>query len=292
MRRDAAAADSKGRRRVRLMPQAGFDAGAYWKNRLRDNFDLSGVGFLRRSEDYNRWVYRMRTEQLRGLIDRHAWPVKGRAVLDVGCGTGFFVDFWSSLEAAPLVGVDIAEVSIERLKPRFPDARFVCADISGPQVEIDGTFDYVSVFDVLYHIVDDTRFEQAAANLARLCRPGAKVLVTDMFGTRTTEVVRHVRNRSLEQYRTVFGRQGLKLTALRPLFFTLMPPTRLANRAAYWLGTLSWEALTCLARWSGPGRLWGGTLYRVDRTLQRWFDRGPSHHLAVFEFEGPAQNRT
>jgi len=268
------------------MPQAEFDAGAYWKNRLRNNFDLTGVGFLRRSQAYNSWVYRARTRQLDRVFTVHDLPLRGRAVLDIGCGTGYFIEHWLIRGADPVVGVDVTEVSVERLKERYPENRFYCADVSAPTLDIVGTFDYVSIFDVLYHIVDDRRFEQAVANLARLCRPGARVIVTDMFGARTTEVVRHVRNRSAERYRDVFSRHGFVLRTLQPLFFTLMPPTRLANRAAFWAGTLSWEALTLPARWQPLGHLWGASLYGVDTLLAGALKRGPSHHLAVFQFAG------
>jgi len=268
------------------MPDTKFDANAYWKDRLGDRFDLTGVGFKRRSVAYNRWVYRVRTELLDDLFGRHGWPIEGKAVLDVGCGTGYFVDHWSRRQASSIVGVDVAEVSIERLAQRFSQAEFHCADIAAPDLSIDRTFDYISVFDVLYHIVDDRRFEQAVTNLSRLCQPGSKLILTDMFGERTVEVVKHVRNRSLNCYTEVFAKRGFRLLDITPLFFTLMPPTRLTNRLAYWVGALGWETLTFPARWEKLGALTGRVLYRVDSGLRGRFNRGPSHHLAVFEFMG------
>lgn len=223
------------------MPDAKFDAGAYWKERLRQHFDLIGVGFRRRSVTYNRWVYRVRTESLDELFRRHNWPIEGKAVLDVGCGTGYFIDHWLRRGAVGVTGLDVTEVSVERLKDRFPYAKFVCADIAEPNLDVVGTFDYVSIFDVLYHIVDDTKFEQAVRNLSRLCRPGSRVIITDMFGKRTVEVVKHVRNRSRDRYQEIFLKNGFRLLELRPLFFTLMPPSRLASPPAYWVGTLAWK---------------------------------------------------
>jgi len=273
-------------RRSASMPDTNFDASAYWKDRLEQRFDLTGVGFKRRSAAYNRWVYRVRTDLLDDLFERHEWSSEGKAVLDVGCGTGYFIDHWSKRQARPIVGVDVTEVSVERLTERFPEAEFECADITAPDLTLNGTFDYISVFDVLYHVVDDRRFEQAVQNLSRLCRPGSKVIITDMFGERTVKVVKHVRNRSLTSYTEIFSKKGFRLLSITPLFFTLMPPGRLAGKLAYWIGTLGWEALTMLARWNGPGQMIGSVLYKVDSTLRRRFDRGPSHHLAVFEDVG------
>jgi len=268
------------------MPDTKFDAGDYWRQRLRQHFDLTGVGFRRRSIAYNRWVYRVRTELLDEMFRQHGWPIEGKAVLDVGCGTGYFIDHWLRRGARRVTGLDVAEVSVEKLKSRFPDARFVRADIAEPGLDVDGTFDYVSIFDVLYHVVDDKKFEQAVDNLSRRCRTGSRVIVTDMFGQRTVEVVKHVRNRSVDRYREVFEKYGFRLLELRPLFFTLMPPSRLAGRTAYWLGTLSWEVLTFPARWEWLGGVAGSVLYGVDSGLRRRFKTGPSHHLAVFEFAG------
>jgi len=268
------------------MPDTKFDAGAYWNSRLDEHFDLIGVGFRRRSISYNRWVYRIRTDTLDALFRQHGWTVAGTAVLDIGCGTGYFLDHWQRRQVGRLTGLDVTEVSVRKLKERFPKAELIRADITEPNLDVGRAFDYVSVFDVLYHVVDDNRFEQAVQNLSRRCRSGSRVIITDLFGRRTTEVVKHVRNRSLDRYREVFSKYGFELTDIRPLFFTLMPPSRLGGWPGYWVGTLGWELLTFPARWEWPGRVIGRVLYGVDSRLCRWFKRGPSHHLAVFEYTG------
>lgn len=261
-----------------------FDASKYWQDRLDASFDLTGVGFKRRSAAFNRWVYRVRTELLDKFFEQNEWSTEDKAVLDVGCGTGFFLDHWSKRQARPITGVDVTEVSIKKLAGRFPETELVLADITEQDLKVSGTFDYISIFDVLYHIVDDRRFEQAVLNLSKLCRPGSKVFITDMFGKNTVEVVKHVRNRSKDSYTSIFSKNGFKLLDIKPLFYTLMPPSRLANKLAYWIGTLVWEAVTFLARWEALGDLIGSVLYRVDSDLRRRSVRGPSHHLAVFEF--------
>ena len=54
---------------------------------------------------------------------------RGRSVLDVGCGTGFFTAWYLS-RGAQVTGVDIAPTSIERLRRSFPEARFILSDVS------------------------------------------------------------------------------------------------------------------------------------------------------------------
>ena len=268
------------------MPNTKFEADRYWGERLQQSFDLTGVGFRRRSEAFNRWVYRRRTEFLDRLFENKSWPIDKMAVLDIGCGTGYFIDHWIRRGADPIMGLDVAEVSIERLRERFPQAEFRLADLSDPNLSVDRQFDLISIFDVLYHIVDDARFEQAISNLAKLCRPGCRVIITDMFGERTAEAVKHVRNRSRHDYSRVFEKAGFKLDLLEPLFFTLMPPAGIKSPIGYWAGMLGWEAATWFARWNGPGELIGKMLYRIDDSLGKTRESGPSHHLAVFRFEG------
>ncbi len=131
------------------MPDTKFDASDYWKDRLEQRFDLTGVGFKRRSAAFNRWVYRVRTETLDQLFEQNEWPCEGKAILDVGCGTGYFIDHWLKRRANPIVGVDVTEVSIERLSERFPEAEFACVDITAPDLKLDRTFDFVSILGVV-----------------------------------------------------------------------------------------------------------------------------------------------
>jgi len=261
-----------------------FDPRSYWETRLNTRFDLTGVGFRRKSVAFNRWVYRVRTELMDGLLVSNKWPVRGKNVLDVGCGTGYFIDYWLAREAASVTGIDIAEISITRLRERFPQATFRLADLSDPGFSPEGTYDYITVFDVLFHIIDDTKFENAVANLARCCKPGSKVFITDLFGKDTFAGVQHCRNRSLDTYIAAFSRHGFRLKSKTPLFFTLLPPSGLSNTILRWGGILLWEAITFLTRWSFFGYIIGATLYGIDSVLRKIFRRGPGGYLALFEY--------
>ncbi len=172
------------------------------------------------------------------------------------------------------------------MKESYPDAEFRLLDIADPNLDLDQNFDYISIFDVLFHIIDDNRFAKAIENLARLCKPGCKIFITDIFGSKTTASVKHCRNRSLTQYENEFSHSGFRLIDLKPLFFTLLPPARFSNSFIRWTGILIWEMITFVTRWAFFGNIIGCLLYNFDRALFRFFRRGPSGHLAIFEFEG------
>ena len=57
------------------------------------------------------------------------------------------------------------------------------ADIGGPpdQIARGASFDAVSAFDVLFHIVDDAAYGRAFQNIASLLKPGGWFLWSDNF---------------------------------------------------------------------------------------------------------------
>lgn len=222
---------------------------------------------------------------LETVLKDHNLTTEGRSALDIGCGTGVFVDFWSR-KGATVTGMDFTDVSIANLEKQYPEARFLQADLSDPNLETEQTYDYISIFDVMFHIVEHGRFSQAVGNLAKLSRPGTKVIITDDFGTKTRSTLKHVRKRSLEMYQEVFAAQGFKLLNLKPLFFMMLPPEGFASGILRWIGILGWEAVTFLARWELCGGLVGRLTYGFDAVMRRLFSKSPAGQMAVFEFAG------
>ncbi len=171
----------------------------FWEQRLNDQFDLRGTGETSMSAAYNDACYALRREVLgRALADART-DVRGRTVLDIGCGTGFWTEYYVS-RGAVYTGVDIAETSVQRLRERFPAATFLHADVS--EADLPGTYDIVNVFDVLYHITDDTRFDAALRRLAGAVKPGGLLLLTDLFSD-APGLAEHNKMRSLVRYRAV-----------------------------------------------------------------------------------------
>ena len=89
-------------------------------------------------------------------------------VLDIGCGTGFFIDRWKS-GVKRIVGIDITQVAVEKLRRQYPYVELHQMDIGDGAVGLSrNTFDAVSAFDVLYHIVDDAKYFAALGNIDSL----------------------------------------------------------------------------------------------------------------------------
>jgi SAM-dependent methyltransferase len=155
-------------------------------------------------------------------------------VLDVGCGTGFWTDYYVT-RGAHYTGVDIAQVSVDRLAERYPGQRFERADVS--EGVPGGPYDLVNVFDVLYHITDDARWEAALRHLAGAVAPGGLLLVTDVFSDRPA-LAEHNVMRPLSRYLDVLRAAGLEREQLVPTHVLLnrhLGPWRFLNR---WPGLL------------------------------------------------------
>jgi 2-polyprenyl-3-methyl-5-hydroxy-6-metoxy-1,4-benzoquinol methylase len=201
----------------------------FWEQRLAEQFDLRGTGETGLSLAYNRACYTLRGEVLTTALARAGVSPSGARVLDVGCGTGFWTEYYVA-RGARYTGVDIAQVSIDRLAARYPAQRFVRADVSDGVPA--GPYDVINVFDVLYHVTDDARWEAALRALAAAVAPRGLLLVTDVFAAGGA-LAEHNVMRTLKRYMEVLAAQGLAREQLVPTHVLLnrhLGPWRFVNR--------------------------------------------------------------
>ena len=223
---------------------------SYWEERLSHDFSLRGVGHRQFDERYNRWLYRAKQQCLVAVLS--AQCLVNRKVLDVGSGTGVFVR-WYLERGATVHGLDITDTSVLQLTAQFPNATFTSCDISDQSFLPPGQFDIINIWDVLYHIVDDSAWLVSLENVARCCEPGALVLITDCLGApHDQKVAGHVKFRCLETYTTALKRLGFQHLETRFLYCYL-------NHYSVTLGRLN--------KHLGP--LLGPLLYWLDRTQKR-----------------------
>lgn len=206
-------------------PQAGFAVKPYWENRLSAHFDLAGVGYFELGETFNRYMYKLRALRLKERLESLKISPSGKRVLDVGSGTGFFVDYWLQSGAARVVALDLTETSVLRLRERHPNVEVHRADVSAASLPVSGTFALVSAFDVLFHIVDDEGFARAIAHLGRLLEPGGHLVLTACYTARAcAQASEHYRARTEAEYRKAFERAGLSVVSAEPMFVAMNAP--------------------------------------------------------------------
>ena len=99
---------------------------------------------------------------------------RGRAWLDVGCGTGRHLSFLRRHYA--VVGVDASREMLRVARRRLPRTRLILADMR--HFRLDGTFDVVScLYSAIGHLKTERDLAVTFANFARHLKPGGVALV-------------------------------------------------------------------------------------------------------------------
>jgi SAM-dependent methyltransferase len=202
------------------MPQP-FDADAYWSTRLREHWDLQGVGHQEYSAAYNRWLYRRKHAVLRRALRGSALDT----ALDLGSGTGWVVAELKKAGARHVEGAELTEVAVDRLRRAFPGDVFHRVDIGSSRLPADdGAVDIVTMLDVSYHLVDDRSLRHVLGEIARVLRPGGIALVTDDFGGGRSDGGEHVEFRGLDQWHAALAGLPLAIEKTLPYFKSLSRP--------------------------------------------------------------------
>jgi SAM-dependent methyltransferase len=270
-------------------PGTPFDNRKYWEARLRKHYSLAGVGYLGLGRRFNEWMYRVRGEVFDRVVqglrpgsgERSAVSGWSDAeVLDVGAGTGFYVDRWQKL-GARVTGLDLTEVAVEELSRCFPSARFVRADIGR---ELDGvplapgSFDAVSAFDVLFHIVDDAEYARAFSNIASMLKPGGWFLWSDNFLRHPTERSTHQVSRTLAESTRCVEAAGFEVVDRVPMFVLMNYPADTTSTLARW----AWKVMVAPVVVAELfGWVLGALLYPFERALVRAKRESPSTELMI-----------
>jgi len=257
---------------MRQAPQA-YDPRAYWTQLHREG-SLRSVGQSGLPVELNAWLYRILERNLGAFLRRHrlAAPPPQR-VFEVGVGTGYWTPFWYHLGAQGVDGCDLAEEAVARLRERFPAATFTVGDVADEGVvPADASYDLVTAFNVLLHIIDEDRFAAAARHIAAAVRPGGHLLLVEPAllldaSVRPPKPGATSIARPLARYREVFETSGLELV-------TASASTAVANNPIEHglphIGRFVWSWRTAVrqAR-KGPRRanIVGRVLSLVDRLV-------------------------
>jgi SAM-dependent methyltransferase len=264
-----------------------YEASAYWEELLEDEFNESGVAYPQLARSINQAMYRTIGRSVaRALKTTEASAPPGR-VLDVGSGTGVWIDFWRRHGAAQITGVDLTATSVERLRHRWPEHEFLKADIGEADAALPMDHDIVSAMSVLLHIVDDARFRQAFVNLAAALRlNGTLVLVEPVvvhrwwgppFGEDANS-----KARPLADYRAALEAAGLELQSIRPATVLLANVVDTRSAATFRLLHGYWDLVM---RGVGPrerlGTMIAAVLGPADLLAARVARTGPSAKVLV-----------
>jgi SAM-dependent methyltransferase len=250
----------------------------YWESLHNRSYGLTSVGYICVGRPFNAWMYRVRRRVFRKTV-RAFVPARDPEILDIGSGTGFYLDRWRELGFRRISGSDVSKMAVERLRERYPSLDLDQFDIGEePAGVVQRQFDIVSIIDVLFHITSDRKYEQAFANLAALVKPGGILVLSENFihqeGPREAQQV----NRSLSGITSLLEEVGFEPLVRRPMFVLMNYPVDSTST----LHRLCWRALVlAMAAWNPLGAVVGAILYPLETLLVALLKEGPSTELMV-----------
>jgi SAM-dependent methyltransferase len=207
------------------MKISSFNPKHYWETRLSERFTLQGVGYASYSNAYNHWLYRAKIRCLNAVLQAIRWNPLMSSVLDIGCGTGYFTEFYAKLSPVSYTGVDISNTSIQKLKPRFPQYAFYRAEFGDVRLTLPKKkYNLIHCFDVIYHITDDIKFNRAIKQFDQLLCPGGWCLVTDFYGDSDQKTSDHAKQRSKASWEKALQNTSLNISRVLPLYVLLNRP--------------------------------------------------------------------
>lgn len=258
-----------------------FNPDDFWQSRLTKVEGLEGVGYAKLGKPFNIWGYKVRKQAFYNIVNPLNYNFKEAEVLDIGSGTGFYIAIWNALHAKKVTGLDITEVAVENLKIKFPEHLFTQVDIGDEIGKLKATLgskDFISAMDVLFHIVDDQRFDRAVHNITSLLKPGGYFVYSDNFLNGETIRTTHQVSRSKKYLYDLFEKAGLEVVSHKPFMILSNYPIDSNNKLlhAYWFLL---ENTTALIK--PLGHLFGVILYPIEKILLKQIKDSPSSEIIL-----------
>lgn len=99
--------------------------------------------------------------------------------LEVGCGSGYFVNRLVEFGARSATGIDLMPGRIDAARRRYPTHRFECANAAELPLP-DNSYDLVVQFTCLSSVLEANLRREMAVEMWRVLRPGGAVLSYDL----------------------------------------------------------------------------------------------------------------
>lgn len=131
-------------------------------------------------EGYNDAEFRTVADKFDAYYGKHEIEMRGKTVLDAGCGHGGKTAYYASKGCGHIYGVDMDDLHVANSKAfaeekGIENATFTAESLDNLSFDAD-TFDLIFMNDVLEHIVR-SKLGAALAELKRVLKPGGRLLL-------------------------------------------------------------------------------------------------------------------
>lgn len=181
----------------------------------------SGFDLTDKNVDSSFWVS-SRNRLFKSIVYDQMAPTGKTKFLEIGCGTGNFIQQIVENENLEITGSEIYLKGLLYAKKNLPNVNFIQFDVT--QGEIGEEFDLIVAFDVIEHIENDVA---ALSNINKMLHEGGSVIITvpqHMFlWSKLDEIVKHKRRYSRRDLVTKLQENGFDISYATSFLFVLFP---------------------------------------------------------------------
>jgi SAM-dependent methyltransferase len=181
----------------------------------------SGFDLTDKNVDSSFWVS-SRNRLFKTIVYAQMVPTGKTKFLEIGCGTGNFIQQIVENENLIITGSEIYLKGLVYAKKNLPNVDFIQFDVT--QGGIGEEFDLIVAFDVIEHIENDVA---AISNINKMLHKGGRVIITvpqHMFlWSKLDEIVKHKRRYSRRDLVTKLQENDFDISYATSFLFVLFP---------------------------------------------------------------------
>jgi 2-polyprenyl-3-methyl-5-hydroxy-6-metoxy-1,4-benzoquinol methylase len=260
-----------------------YEASEFWNKRYK-RCDLTTSGHIDLPFDYNYWMYELKKNKVRKSVLRYLSPsqLAEARIMDLGCGTGIYVDMWKNQGVQQLVGLDISSVAVDLLNEKYKGYSFYTEDLADPALPSKygaESYDVVTAIGVLVHILDDKAFSSALKNMVDMLADDGIIILVEYLRKGPAQEGSYMKVRSFPWYKQELKKVGLELLEQKPVYFFMGRPYDVNGRLANYFFNTAFRWNRALIR-RFP-KFMGAVLYAFDSFVTRFMKDGPSEEILV-----------
>ena len=163
-----------------------YNAAEWWD----DSFYTEGISdrqtiSSRKSVFTAKYHYASMEMQILKYLHNNGISVDQSSVLDIGSGSGHWIDFYKSLGSLKITGIDVSLASFNYLKNKYSeDANIEIHKGKALEVigELNGDYDLVNAVGVMFHIVDDSEWQRTIYSVGKMLKKNGLFVIGGHFG--------------------------------------------------------------------------------------------------------------
>lgn len=163
-----------------------YNAIEWWDNRFYTNgiSDRKTIS-PQKSSLSARYHYNSVEMQILKHLYNKVTSINQSRVLDLGSGSGHWIDFFRSLGSSKTVGIDVSLSAVDFLKNKYrgnSDVVIHYGKVSEILDKLNEVFDLVNAIGIMFHIVDDSEWTNTIISVAKALRKDGLFIVGGHFG--------------------------------------------------------------------------------------------------------------